>query len=44
MHPLYEQAIQDLDITASEAEAIALAILRENALGLYSNPELLVKT
>ncbi|PHJ68362.1 amidohydrolase [Nostoc linckia z18] len=31
-----EQAIQDSDITASEAEAIALAILRQNALALYT--------
>jgi uncharacterized protein len=31
-----EQAIQDTDITASEAEAIALAILRQNALALYT--------
>jgi predicted TIM-barrel fold metal-dependent hydrolase len=30
-----EEAIQDTDITASEAEAIATAILRENALALY---------
>ncbi|MBD2679919.1 MULTISPECIES: amidohydrolase family protein [Nostoc] len=31
-----EQAIQDSDITASEAEAIAFAILRQNALSLYA--------
>ncbi|WP_341524698.1 amidohydrolase family protein [Nostoc sp. UHCC 0302] len=30
-----EQAIKDSDITASEAEAIAIAILRENAIALY---------
>ncbi|AFY31516.1 amidohydrolase family protein [Calothrix sp. PCC 7507] len=30
-----EQAIQDSDLTVSEAEAIAKAILRENALALY---------
>lgn len=30
-----EQAIKDRDINASEAQAIALAILRENALNLY---------
>ena len=30
-----EQAIKDCDITASEASAIATAILRENALALY---------
>ncbi|QIR41647.1 amidohydrolase family protein [Tolypothrix sp. PCC 7910] len=29
------QAIQDTDITVKEAEAIALAILRENSLSLY---------
>lgn len=29
------QAIQDTDITLKEAEAIALAILRENSLSLY---------
>ncbi|MFN6438778.1 MAG: amidohydrolase family protein [Nostoc sp. DedSLP01] len=32
-----QQAIDDLDITASEAEAIAVAILRQNALVLYNN-------
>ncbi len=31
-----ETAIKDSDITAKDAEAIALAILRENALRLYS--------
>ncbi|MFN6558387.1 MAG: amidohydrolase family protein [Nostoc sp. ChiSLP01] len=31
-----EEAIQDSDITASEAEAIAFAILRQNALALYA--------
>jgi uncharacterized protein len=30
-----EQAIRDSDITANEAEAIATAVLRENALSLY---------
>ncbi|MBW4646204.1 MAG: amidohydrolase family protein [Goleter apudmare HA4340-LM2] len=31
-----EQAIEDADITVSEAVAIAVAILRENALALYA--------
>ncbi|MEH1999369.1 MAG: amidohydrolase family protein [Nostoc sp.] len=36
-----EQAIADSDITVAEAEAIAVAILRENALVLYkSTPEI----
>ncbi len=32
-----EQAIKDTDITAKEAEAIALTILRENAIKLYGH-------
>ena len=32
-----EQAIADSDITVAEAEAIAVAILRENALVLYQS-------
>ncbi|MEI1375077.1 hypothetical protein PQG02_26705 [Nostoc sp. UHCC 0926] len=34
---MLEQAIADSDITVAQAEAIAVAILRENALVLYQS-------
>ncbi|MEH2299838.1 hypothetical protein [Nostoc sp.] len=39
-----EQAIADSDITVTQAEAIAVAILRENALVLYQSASSISKS